>query len=264
MAESTLALTFEDLIIAVAEFLGLSPYGDGTGIASIPAASNAHDLDLCKRRVNDGWRRFINSSPSWNWMSPTFTLTMDPDGTSDRLVDSTTWRYYLRDGFHGHILGGFTYGDNTGRPILEEHPEDYIRNLHATAESAGYPRYYAIRPLGGDDARRWEAIFWPSPTAADVLTARCRIYPNKLIELTDMHNAGVQFDEAIKSACLCEAEKHTEDASGEKTADWAEALVRALAIDQRSVARRMGDYGGFETPIHRPYTGVDTYNDDPV
>ncbi len=257
MAEPTFAMTFQDLIVDVAEFLGFSPYSGGEGVASIP--TDAHDLDLCKRLVNAGWRRFINSNPRWEWQSPTFSITFDPDGETDIVVDGSGWRYYMPDGFYGQILGNFTYSLNSGRPTLSPAPDDYVLAMRANSDSSGYPAYYALRPLGGDDARRWEVIFWPTPQTADTITARCLIYPNKLVELTDKPNAGFQFDEAIRAASLSEAEKTVEDASGEKTADWAEALTRAIAMDQRSAPTRLGDYGGNVSVLGRPYSGVDTY-----
>lgn len=256
MAEPTLARTFQDYILAVAEHLGLANYSGTT--AAIP--TDAHDLDLCKRIVNDGWRLFYNSNPRWNWTLRTFAITFDPDGTSDICVDGDNWRYFMPDGFSGELLGPLTYAENTGHMDILEEPEAKIRSWYAQAETTGYPTAYAIRPLAGDQARRWELIVWPKPSSNLVVTGRCRLYPNRMTELTDKPNCGFQFDEAIEAACKFQAEAQREDG---KPADlekqWTQALARAIAIDYRSAPRRLGDYGAGGRPLTRPYDGVDTY-----
>ena len=258
MAEPTLRLTFNDLILRTAEFLGLALYGaDGTTAADIP--TNAHDLDLCHRLVNDGYRRFYNSNPQWNWTNQLFTITFDSEAAGDKIVDGDASRYYMPDGFYGHLLSPFTYAENTGSRDITEVAEDVIRSRFATSTVSGYPVEYAIRPLHGGDKRRWEVLFWPRPGSDYVVNARCRIYPNKLIELTDVPNAGFQFDEAILAACLCEAEAQREDTTGIKAAKWAEALMAAVAVDQQTSPRRLGDYGGGAQRNERYYTGVDGY-----
>ena len=71
MTEPTSALTFDDLILVVAEQLGVAYYGaDGTEAAQIP--TDTYLLDRCKRYVQDGIRMFIADSPpaGWRWQRP--------------------------------------------------------------------------------------------------------------------------------------------------------------------------------------------------
>lgn len=78
MAEPTSALTFEDLIIEVARMIGIAYFG-GTGDGPVQVPQDAHDLDECKRHVNNGIRMFINDGPSpngWFWLRPVSSLTM--------------------------------------------------------------------------------------------------------------------------------------------------------------------------------------------
>lgn len=71
-------LTFRDLILDVARKLGYAYYGpDGRGVAQIP--ENQHDLDDCKRIVNEGIRRFLIDSPKpfgWRWANPTAEIVL--------------------------------------------------------------------------------------------------------------------------------------------------------------------------------------------
>lgn len=79
MAEPTSSLTFENLIIEVARKIGVASYGaGGTGIAAKP--TDAHDLDECKRHVNNGIRMFIADAPpsGWNWTKPVAEIALWP------------------------------------------------------------------------------------------------------------------------------------------------------------------------------------------
>lgn len=260
MAESTLILTFQDLILRAAEHLGIAEYP--VDVAVVP--TDAHNLDRCKRIVNDGWRRFINTNPQWNWMSPNFTILLDPDGTGGQVVNSEAWRYYMPDGFYGHMIGRLTFPNDYGNAIaIRETTEQEIRELRASGDITGDPRRYAIRPLADDPRARWEWICWPTPGTATTVTGRCRIYGNKLVELTDRPNAGVQFDEAILAAVLAEAERQVEDNSGVMESHWAEALTRAVAIDQQTAPRTVGynddTSDGANLARRSWYTGPGTY-----
>ena len=255
--EPTLRLTFEDMILEVAESLGVNDVDGSTGVSVIP--TDAHDLEMVKRLVNHGYRRFYNAYAEWNWTNQPFSITFNPDGDGPLNVDGANWRYLMPAGFHGNILTPFTYDNNSGRLSINDTREDLIRQRYAVSEDAGYPSEWAIRPLGGDDRRRWEVIFWPQPTAADVVTARIRIYPNRLIELTDVPNAGQQFDEAILAAALAEAERRRDDNQGIEEAKYGDAIKKAMLLDRSSAPRNLGDYGGGKMSSGRAYTGVDTY-----
>jgi len=278
MAEPSLALSFEDLIIRVSEFLGIAEYGaSGDEAAQIP--TDAHDLDSVKRVVNDGWRRFANSNPLWNWLAPTFTITFDADGDTDRTVDAPSSnsdapraaRYYMPDGFYGHMLAPFTYGPSGPRLRIDEAPESQIRQLYAAAgTTTGDPYLYAMRPLANlmadtQQNRRWEVIFYPTPDGSETVTARCRIYPHRLVADEDRHTAGFQHDEAVLASCLAEAERQKEDNQGVMMQHFTDALTRSLAMDMRTAPRNLGyNRDGSDDrlgPRVHPYTGVDTYND---
>ena len=263
MAEPTLGLTFQDYILRVAEFLAVAGYGtDGTGIAAIP--TDIHNLELCKRIVNDGWRKFYNSNPDWNWMRPTFTITFNADGTGSTNVDGDAWRHFMPDGFYGVMQGWFTYEADDVRKAIERTTEQRIRDLRAAQGTVtGDPSYFAIRPCNQSYPRKWEALFWPDPDSAETVTGACKIYPNQLIELTEKPNAGYVFDEAILAASLSEAERQRDDISGEKQAAWADAFTRAVTIDLRTAPPKLGDYGdkghGGIAERRGWYTGVDQY-----
>ncbi|NIT61568.1 MAG: hypothetical protein GWN67_20510, partial [Phycisphaerae bacterium] len=98
MAESTSNYDFYDLMLRVAEAAGVAYYGnDGSERAAIPI--DAHDLDKCRRAVNDGIKMFIADAPEngWRWMNRIMQVTfatVETTGTVDSgnattLVDAT-------------------------------------------------------------------------------------------------------------------------------------------------------------------------------
>jgi hypothetical protein len=258
MSDPTLAMTFGDYILRVAEYLGVADYSAGT--AAVP--TDTHDLELCKRLVNDGWRDFYNSNARWNWVNRLFSITFDPDAANETVnVGGDNWRYYMPDGFYGDLQGPLTYAGNTGRMSLGFMPEQEIRDRYAQGDVSGYPVGYDIRPIAEDYARRWELIVWPKPSAALTVVGKCRLYPNRMIELTDKPCCGFIFDAAIEAASKAQAEMQRQDGGTEKQGLWATELAKAVMLDLRSAPRRLGNFGGGRRALCRPYTGVDTYTD---
>jgi hypothetical protein len=115
MAEVTSTLTFQDLILRVAETAGMCFYGSsGQRPAMIPI--DYHDLDKCKRIVNDAIRMFISRGPAngWNWRRRIATVTFPKQvvgeadgGSAITLTDAlrteaadyfNTWTLYIYEG----------------------------------------------------------------------------------------------------------------------------------------------------------------------
>lgn len=94
MTEPTSTLTFDHLILAVANKLGVAYFGaTGTSVAAIPV--NAQDLDLCKGLVNNAIRMFIADGPQpngWRWLRPVLRTTVWGDiatNTSNKVSSAT-------------------------------------------------------------------------------------------------------------------------------------------------------------------------------
>jgi hypothetical protein len=119
MSEPTAALTYGDLIIAVAEQLGVAYYGpNGDQIAQVP--TSAYELDRCKRFVQDGIRMFMADAPltGWRWQRPLAEIdlwpekgiTMPPGSAGPNLVTSahvagTTHVYATSAWFSAAMVG---------------------------------------------------------------------------------------------------------------------------------------------------------------
>jgi hypothetical protein len=267
MADPTLGLTFRDLQIRVAEYLGVADYSGGT--AAPP--SDPHDLELVKRLVNDGYRRFIAANPRWQWLTPLITITFDPTGAGSQCVAGDASRYYMPDGFYGSLVEPFTYGSTGPRVYIRAVNEAVIRALQSAGTASGYPTLVALRPLAvtaASTGQRWEAVFWPTPGADYTVTARARLFPDKLVNDTDRPISGFQHDQAVLYAALAEAEKLRHNKAGLMEQSWQQALAAAARLDMEAAPRRqilLIDPSDDVAPVQlRQSSGVFTHNGVPV
>jgi hypothetical protein len=84
--EPTSTLSFGDLIIEFARRAGFAYYGDaGDEVAQIPI--DDHDLDECKRNVNNALRMFFGDAPTEGWRFQQAVASVDIWGDID--LDST-------------------------------------------------------------------------------------------------------------------------------------------------------------------------------
>jgi hypothetical protein len=253
MAQPTLSLTFQDLIIREAEYLGVADYSGGA--AAIP--TNAHDLDLCKRLINDGYRRALaDNDEGWEALRPIFTITF--------VVGQQG--YDMPDGFNGTLITPFTYPTTGPRIRIDVCDESVIRLLQAGNASSGDPRLVALQPKTVGVATtgpRWQAIFWPTPSSIVTVTARCQIVPDKLVNNADQHVLGFSYDQLILEAALAEAERNRNDSAGIHEGAYQQRLEVAKKLNRKTLAKRLGDYGDkgddFVSNGGRYFTGVDSY-----
>ena len=239
----SLGLNFRSIVIRVAEFLGTADYSGGA--AAVP--TDAHDLDLAKRIVNDGYRRFLGES-DWHFLNPIHSLTL--------IADQAT--YDLPEGAYQVNMGPWTYPSEAGLPRINVCDEVVIRELEATGTSSGDPTLAAIRPKSvhaTDFGTRWEVVFWPTPQSVYVIQTRLSIWPDQMTDL-DYHRpiGGPQHDDAIVACAMAAADLTRNDRLGQLEAAAQMALKRSRDMDHRSVPRRLSPSSRFVR-----YTGVDTY-----
>ncbi len=95
MAEPTSALGFYDLLLRVAVKAGIAYYNStGQGKAIVPV--DAHNLDLCKRIINDGFRLFVSTPPprGWHWQERIASVALSATATGTATSGAAT---YLAD-----------------------------------------------------------------------------------------------------------------------------------------------------------------------
>ncbi len=115
MSEPTGSLTFESLIIRIAEEAGVAFYGSsGQERPQVPI--DAHNLYKCKKVVLDGIRMFISDAPEtgWRWMRRLASVTMTATritGTVDSVSGTAPGTYTLVDADLEKVL------DSDGNPL---------------------------------------------------------------------------------------------------------------------------------------------------
>ena len=176
MSEPTSALSYYGLILRVAREAGIAYYGSGGDEpAMIPV--DEHDLDLCKRIVNDAIRMFIADAPpkGWRWMRRIMSVTLtatritgtaDADTDATHLVDLTLATTYTTTDqlvdYYAYILTGTgagsyakitAYNKTTGSCTVADWLDAY-GNPGGTDPTTGST--FAITPVetvGGDISR---------------------------------------------------------------------------------------------------------------
>lgn len=229
----TLSYTFDDLILRVAEYLGVADYSGGT--AAIP--TDAHDLDVCKRCVNDGYARFITD---YKWSFLDVEIQIVPNG-----ID---FEFDMPADFQGEFLTNYTYPAAGPVAFCTETTEHHIRALRAGRIVVGYPSLFAHKPKDTvdetTDTARWQVVFWPTPVSSiAVLTGRYRRYPMKLSTGTDRQIGGPQHDNTVKQASLAAAELQRYGQQGPQEALYLTLLAASVKRDVRNVPRSLG-YNG--------------------
>ena len=174
MAEPSGALSISDLVLRVAEKLGIAEY-TSTGLIHVP--TNQFNLNLCKQYVNNGIRMFMADAPpkGWRWMRRLMTVTFDAEGDGDDNIDSDAARYKLAENFGGTVDGPIEYdADSAIGTNIEWCDESVIRARRSISVNTGIPTLAAIRPYQPTSetlsaTRQWELIVDPQPGSAYVV-----------------------------------------------------------------------------------------------
>lgn len=257
----TLGLTFQDLILRVAEYLGVADYSGGT--AAVP--TDPHDLDVCKRLVNDGYARFLTEK---EWFFLEVTMTITPDGIN--------YIFDLPADYQGEQLTNWTYPITGPITQMRMTTEEHIRALRAGTNTSGYPTLFALQAKDTVDVTtttaRWQVLFWPTPYDNTLLlTTKYRRFPNALVNLTDRSIPGPLHDQAVKQAAIAAAEVQRYGEAGPQEQLYQTFLANSKRKDDDSTPRNIGDYGDrsddgalFGRRRPRDQYRVDTYNGQSV
>ncbi len=161
------------------------------------------------------------------------TITVTADGN-----------YTLPSTFGGEYLGqiAYTAGTLTGTFIGWDSEGNIRRFRENVSTQTGYPMKAAIRKMDATNvARRWELIVYPTPGETYTVEFPYELYFTVLSASTDLHPAGVHYDEAIKAACEAYAEMNGEDKlEGKLTYYEKKALPGAHRTNRRSAPRNLG------------------------
>ena len=262
MNPTLMGRTFGELIRDAAEALNIARFSDASdgmgNIARVP--DDEHDLDLCKRIVNDAYRRMLQGSVpgqrpyiNWTFLRPHQEVAINADGLGGANVEADCSRYRLPFTVQAAPMGFWTISDATTTTVptrAEATSMDRVKARLLADYTTGRPVMAAVGPLmskgaPGSDDSAWEVVFYPRPDKAYVASARMRLYPRDMRLLGERHVCGAQHD--LTMSYLVRAEAKRRDAGDPRRADAQEAervakeaLLASIALDLENQPRRLG------------------------
>lgn len=237
MAESTLALTYQDIAQEVGSFLGFGRGADAGDKAWTPKQQSR--IESC---IKAGYHNFLYPDPQmgegsphqWSFLSPVATLAI---AQGDQAID-------LPADF-GNIVGNVTLvSDNTSYTPIPQTGEGIIRAQYSAApETTGQPRMCAVRPIKGTDynrGQRFELAIFPAADAAYTIEMAYTIIASALTEPRPYALGGAVHAQTILESCLAVAEARMDD---------------ALTVHQVAFAKRMAASIGFDRKLKPQFFG---------
>jgi len=258
------SLTFQDLILRVAEETRFAKYDDSNPNSPAQIPTDRGILDKIKRAINDGISLMARDYPKWTSLRPQVSFVMSTDGTGPlNLPNPITGEpdpsiYRLPWYITGRPINGWHWvstASNFSGFAVDCDPER-IDHLQRSTQTSSYPRVASIVPSiskgdTGADRQTKAVRFWPSPDQAYQVTARFLVHPSPMIELQDRHIFGASHDQTVLAYSVwCFKRNDAKDPGlrseyrarvyGDGTTMNIGALAASIKIDQESVPASMG------------------------
>lgn len=236
--------TLRDLVLRVAEFLNIAQYPTRDDPADVPL--NEHDLDLCKRIVNDALMDFYIRYPRWSFFKHVIHITFDPDGSSERVVNGDPARYWMPKWFGGVIYQDLYYDQDGPRTnIINVNAARIMQLSSSVSRAQGDPYFFAVRTLDYETSRkyggaRYELVFYPEPDQKFTVFGMARRDPYQLTELDEKPIHGAAHDIAALAAVIAYARKHSEGVPVDNDPDYIRLLAQAIRLDQETENASVG------------------------
>ena len=244
--------TFEDLILDVAIELGVAKLVDGSGNPSAPQIpTDPHDLDLCKRAVNNGYQDFLRGDPTlkahhWTFLDVHLDLALN----AANRVEGDTSRYRLPPEISGRPRSAWSLTDSsngrTGLKVQDTATHRVVMAL-ATSDLSGAPVMASVRPIRAADPAApfgWEVICYPRPDRDYVMSADFRIHPTPLVELTDRPIEAALHGPAYRACAVWDVKKRDDTLNPEDRqtakAERDRAILASIGLDLQNVPRTLG------------------------
>jgi hypothetical protein len=229
--ESTLALTFDELIEDTAEFLGMDP-------------ENAGDLARLTKLVKAGVHRFyypqapnMTGTYEWTFLQPVASLTLAEDAQTLELPDD-----------FGGLSGKVTVSTSSASYFpLEVRNEGQVREAYSKNPTAsGRPLWVSEQVIKGTEktrGQRYRLFFYPAADDDYVLEVPYKITANALTGDRPYCYGGAIHAETIRESCLAVAEQTMDTQIGIHTQLFNQRLVASIGLDQAHKPHRLG-YNG--------------------
>jgi len=230
MSESTLSISYTDLLKAIKAFLGYAVNTDENNV-EVDGYVQAGIRNFYYPHAVEG----VDPSFEWSFLKPTTTLA----------TVASTSDYDLPDDL-GRIADSLYFEPEIYVPAAIIVSEAEILAHQQYSDDEGTPRIGCVRfkTSTGDDGQRQELVLWPTPDDAYTLTYRYEAYAGKLTTALPYPLGGMKLSELVVESCLAVAEQRQNDEKGLHTDNFARMLVAAVKRDGRNGAHNFGNMGG--------------------
>jgi hypothetical protein len=188
--------------------------------------------------------------PVDSWDSAT-QLTLDDTSVSvDAGTSYVLYRnaYNMESDFAGHFDGDMVFSSSADcmYPPITHVSELMIRRYQQSGAVYDRPRHVALRPkvFEADTGQEWEAVFYPTPSAAFTLNYRYRVEPQMLTSSAPYPMGGPDVGELILQACLAIAEQRYQDNANLHTQLFEKNLQAAIQHDAEAFSPDTLGYNG--------------------
>ncbi len=233
MAESTLSITYSDLLAEVGRFLGYQ------GTADTWTVQELSEIDSY---VQSGVRQFyyppaiegLDPGHEWSFLHPVTTIETEAGEQTQDLPDDL-----------GRVQGDFYFEPEHHYDSIVVVSEGRVMAMSQKETPNAKPRIAAIRfkASDGTDGQRQEVVWWPTPDAAYELQYRYEAYSGKLSGTRKYPLGGMKFAELLIESCLAVAEQRANDESGLHFEKFSRMLIAAVEQDKKNGARYFGQMG---------------------
>jgi len=233
MVESTLSISYAELLVEVGVFLGYDPEHANR------SAEEAAEVD---RYIQAGLKQFyyppaangVEAGYSWSFLSPTTTIeTVADDGEQD-LPDAL-----------GRVLSDFYFDDQQHRQSIVQVSEGRIQASRQRCSDTGAPKMATVRhkeQVEGE-GQRMEVVWYPTPDNAYTLHFEYEAFSGRLSEANPYPLGGMRHSELLLESCLSLAEQRANDEIGGHTSAFRSMLSSCVAFDRKQGAKNFGRMG---------------------
>jgi len=238
-------ITYDDLRIAVAVYLGLS---------TDPTRWSTTQAEKVQRILRDGMDRFYNPRVErmgredtwlWNFLATSGTITTAANDTANDLPADF-------GGFLGEEEALMHQSSTVGDPViyLIDMPRILLWRNRNTA--AGVPRFAAIQPksVSGQAKQRWQLLFWLIPSAVYAITVQYRIDPPELNSTYSVPLGANLHSETIRAAVLAAAEQEEMKGPGALAGEFNAKLAASRKMDAKAMGPKTLRHHGPQVPAY--------------
>lgn len=238
MAGPSLAITFDELQVAIA---------DHQGFSLDPTKWNPKQKYVIGECTKSGVARVYKPKPldgrevaiEWSWLRPQTDMFLASGAQQIRLP--------AEFGSFAGILTLKTTQTNSSPFRVQWRNEGVLRGLYSTTPSAtGQPRFASEgveRGPDGVDGQHKILLVYPAADQDYTVQAVWNINPNRLTGSNPQCYGGEQYRELFLESCLAVAEQRFDNAPGVHTALFEQMLAAAISADNRNKPQKLG-YNG--------------------